>query len=189
VALVDATPSLDVRSLLLFFTCLESNCWLSDGKDLLVLHLIVAFVVEELGLDIVLDLSFGLMSVLLVGEVERRGNLVWEEELEADFINTWLKNAIWDLHDLLLVLKELFLGLNLLMPLDSAGIIAFTLGLMPETDMGCLLTSLDLNLEVVGGAGLHNFEVDLTVDGVSWLIEGKLGLNLDLALGEVGSLV
>lgn len=69
-ALVDAAPGLDIRSFFLLIACLELNCWLSDHKDLLVLHLVVSFVVEKLSLDIVLDLSFWLVSVLLVGKVE-----------------------------------------------------------------------------------------------------------------------
>lgn len=76
-SLVDAAPRLDVAGLSLSFANFEFFRSLSDRKHLLVLHTVL-FVGSPKGrLDVVLDLSLGLLTLASVLEVQGRGDTVW----------------------------------------------------------------------------------------------------------------
>jgi hypothetical protein len=61
-ALITAAPGLDVTGLRLSFANLEIGGPLTDGKDLLVLHLIVLVLGVDNSFNVVLDLGLGLFS-------------------------------------------------------------------------------------------------------------------------------
>ena len=91
-ALIAAAPGLDLASLLLFLTHLESNGLLTDDENLLVLHHIV-LVVKDLGLDVVLDLGLRLFARVLVLESKRRGDAVGQGNLEVDLVDTRIDHS------------------------------------------------------------------------------------------------
>ena len=185
-SLIDAAPSLDVASLRLSITRSEFDWLLADDKDLLVFHLIVLILSLKSGLDVVFDLGLWLFTAAFVLESKRRWNLFRELRREANLVDAWLEHAISNLEDWLLELKELFALLQLLMMMLNLTII---IGSRPVADERALLATLDLKLDVGAGNSLHDFDVDETTDSVAWLIEGMVGLHLDLALREVAAFV
>lgn len=74
-ALVAAAPSLDIGCLLLGLADLPLNGLLTDDQHLLILHHVVAAVLQ-LRFKVVFDLSLGLFSNVLLLEVERGRNLM-----------------------------------------------------------------------------------------------------------------
>ena len=75
-ALVDAAPRLDVALLLLLVFLDEFDGLFTDDQHLFKLHLLALVDGVEDRLDVVLDLSLGLFSALLVLEVDRRGDII-----------------------------------------------------------------------------------------------------------------
>ena len=72
-ALVNAAPSFDIACFRLSITNNHVHWLLPDDQYLLVFHLIMLVVGLQSGLNIVLDLGFGLLSRVLVLELEGRG--------------------------------------------------------------------------------------------------------------------
>ena len=93
---------------------------------------------------------------------------------------------VWNLKDLGLVLEKLLFSLYLLVMLFCISVIVL---LVPVANVGCFLATLYFNLEVLGFNGFKDFDVDFAIDCVSWLVEGELGLDLNLALIEFASIV
>jgi len=186
--LVNAAPSLDDRLLVLRFVLLEGKWRLADGKHLLVLHILASVSRLQNCLAVVLYLGLWALSCVSVLEVDRAGNFQWQNELEADRVAARLKATALNRENWLLVMSEKVLVLNALRVLDGAGWVIVSLS-GPESGEGAFLFALDFDFDARCEARLHNVEVDFTVDGVSGLVEGELCLDLDSALGVVGSRV
>ena len=180
-SLIDAAPSLDVAGLRLSITDDHVDWLLTEDHDLFVLHLIVLIMGLKDGLDIVLDFRLGLLTRVLMLEVEGGGDVVGEFGLEVNLVNTWLEHTALDVEHAVLVLKEFLAVLELVGVMD--GLIAILSGVV--TDERALFSTFDLEFNVGCCNSLHNLEVDDTGDGVARLVEGVLGLELNLALGEL----
>ena len=100
-------------------------------------------------------------------------------------IDTGLQDTPLDIKDTVLVLQELLGMLELLLTMDSS--IAILFGVV--TNEGALLTALELKLDVRRMGWLHDLQVDNARHGVSWLVEGILGLQLDLAFRELAPFI
>ena len=61
--------------------------------------------------------------------------------------------------------------------------------IMVVANEAALFSSSNLELDVRGTNGLGDLHVDHSSDGVAWLIEWVLGLQLDSALGKPASVV
>mmetsp|Transcript_5387 Transcript_5387/g.7210 ORF Transcript_5387/g.7210 Transcript_5387/m.7210 type:complete len:307 (+) Transcript_5387:324-1244(+) len=187
-ALIAAAPSLDVAGLGLLLANLERNGLLADDEHLLVLHDIVA-VVLKLGLNVILDLGLRLLARVLVLEVERRGDVVGQVELEVDLVEARLEHAINNGEHLVLLVKELLRVLAFLGLVHDSSLIAVMLRLRVVANEGALLATLELDLDVSGGDRGVDLEVDLAGDGVAGLVEGALSLQLDVASLELAPVV
>lgn len=106
---------------------MELNGLLSDHEDLLVFHLVVLVGGLEDDFDVVLDLGFGLLALVLLLEVQGRGDVVGQSAGEVYLVDAWVENASLDIEHAVLVLEELFAVLQLLVPLDHACLIAMSL--------------------------------------------------------------
>ena len=187
VALVNTAPGLDVAGLRLSVTLAESDGLLSDDEDLLEFHLVVLVMSVENGLNVVLDLGLGLFAGVLVLEGEGGRELVGEVRRELHRVDARVQHATLDVEDVTLVFKELLAVLELVGVVDSARLITMLLRRGVMTDERGLLLTLELEGDVGGHDRLHDLEVDDTLYGVAWLVEGVLRLQLDLSLGETGS--
>ena len=177
-----AAPGLDLRGLSDLDVLLERDGLLAHGDDLLVIHLVLIFFAIELCLDVVLDLGLGLHSVLGVLVEQTGGSLIWDNEGEVELIIARLNDAILviELLDLVLEGEELVGLLEVLVALNKTGIFTLTFGLPPEASERVLASTLDLELEGLGIFDrLRDTKGDGAVDGVSWLVEGELSLDLD----------
>ena len=114
-------------------------------------------------------------------EVEGGWDVVGQLRLEFNLVDTWLEKAALDVKHAVLVLKELFAVLELISMVDSL----VTIRGRVMMDERAFLSSLELEFDVGGVNGLHNFQVDYTADGITWLIEGVLRLELNSAFGEL----
>ncbi len=184
-SLVNTAPSLDGASLALSVVHCEIDRLFANHKHLFILHLVVLVVCLESGFDIVLDLSFGLLTLVFLLEIEGRGELLSQGGGEFDLVDAWLENATLDIEHAVLVLEELFAVLQLFVTFNHAGLITMLLRLVPEADKRALFATLEFELNVRGFDGLHDLNVNDTFDHVAGLVEGALGLQLDLALGEI----
>ena len=54
----------------------------------------------------------------------------------------------------------------------------------PEAREGSFFTALDLDFDMSGCHRLGYFNEDFAVDGVAWLVKGKLSLDLNFSTGE-----
>ena len=187
-ALVTAAPSLDLGGLLLGLADLPLNGLLTDDQHLLVLHHVVAAVLQ-LRLQVVFDLGLGLFLGVLILEVERGRNLVRQVKLEVNLVETRLEHAVSDGEHLVLLVEEGLGALALLSLVHYASFIAimFRLGVM--ADERALLTALKLDLDVSGGNWGMNLQEHLSGDGVARLVEGALRLKLDVASIELAAFV
>ena len=184
-SLVNAAPGLDVAGLLLGVTGHQVDGLLADDERLLEFHVVVLVVAVELRLDVVLDLRLGLLARVLVLEVQGGGNVVRKLCRELHLVDTRLEHAVLDLENVRLVLEELLGVFEPFVPLDGAVLAEeVALLLLPVAGEGDLLAALELELDVGALNGLHDLHVDHALDGVAWLVEGVLRLQLDLALGE-----
>ena len=86
------------------------------------------------GLDVIFDLGLGLLTALLVLEVEGRGDLVWQESLELDGVQSWLQHAISDLEYLFFDVEELLLVLHFLMTFYESCLTVVLLSFLPVAD-------------------------------------------------------
>ena len=179
-SLVDAAPRLDVAGLSLGFANFQLFRPLTDREHLLVLHAIFLVGSPKGRLDVVLDLSLGLLTLAVVLEVQGRGDTVWQLGLECDLVDARLEHAVDDIKDLIFELEESLAVLQLLVTVHGS----VTVLLGPMADEGALLTTFDLQQDVRGLNSFHDLHVDNTIDSVAWLIEGVLRLELDLTLGE-----
>lgn len=186
-SLVNTAPGLDVASLALSVVHCEVDRLFADHKHLLKLHLIMLVVSLKSGFDIVLDLGLGLLTLVFLLEIEGRWNVVGQGGGEFDLVDAWVENATLDIEHAVLVLKELFAVLQLFVSFNRAGLVTMLLSLMPEADERALFATLEFKLNVRGFDGLHDLNVNDTFDHVAGLVEGALGLQLDLALGERAS--
>ena len=118
---------------------------------------------------------------MFVLEVEGGWDVVGQLRLEFNLVDTWLEKAALDVKHTVLVLKELFAVLELISMMDS---LVTILGRV-MMDERAFLSSLELEFDVGGVNGLHNFQVDYTTDGITWLIEGVLRLELNSAFWEL----
>ena len=132
------------------------------------------------GFDEVFDFSFWFMSIFLILEMERRGDICWNTHLERHLIHSWLKALVRNLENALLESKEVSFLLMLLVFFH----LSIVLGLMPIADKGHFLSTFNFNFDMLDFACLEDFEVNLSIDNVSGLIERELGLNLDVTLVE-----
>ena len=73
--LANAAPSLDLTSFRLSLTDDKIDGLLSDGKNLLILHIITTVGTMELHLNVVLDLGLRFLTSMLVLESQRRWNI------------------------------------------------------------------------------------------------------------------
>ena len=186
-ALVNTAPGLDVAGLRLSVTLAESDGLLPDDEDLLEFHFVVLVVSVENGLNIVLDLGLGLFAGVLVLEGEGGRELVGEVRRELHRVDARVQHATLDHEDIALVLQERLVVLQLVGVSDLTHLTTTQLIRVIVADERGLLTSLELEGDVGGHDRLHDLEVDDTLDGVAWLVEGELRLQLDLSLGETGS--
>ena len=136
-------------------------------------------------LNVVLDLGLGLLTRVLMFELEGGGNVVWELRLEVDLVDAWIENTALDIKHAVFVLEELFLVFKLIRVVHG---LVSVLGRVVANETA-LLSTLDLKLDMRSIHWLHDLNVDHADDGVSWLVEGILGLNLDFTLGELSALI
>ena len=136
-------------------------------------------------LNVVLDLGLGLLTRVLMFELEGGGNVVWELRLEVDLVDAWIENTALDIKHAVFVLEELFLVFKLIRVVHG---LVSVLGRVVANETA-LLSTLDLKLNMRSLHWLHDLDVDHADDGVSWLVEGILGLNLDFTLGELSALI
>ena len=184
-ALINATPSLNSASLRLGFTDNKVDRLLANDHDLLVLHRIMLVMSVQGCLHVVLDLGLGLFARVLVLEMEGRGNVMRQLSLELNLVDTWVENSTLDVKHAVLVLKEFLAVLKLVSVMDRL----VTILSCVMADERALLATLDLELDVGGFNGFHNFEVNNTANGITWLVEGILRLELNFTLGELAPFV
>lgn len=142
-------------------------------------------VADHCCLDIVLHFGLGLLSRMLVLEVKGGGKLVWQLRREVNLIDSRLQDTPLDIKYTVLVLQELLGMLELLLTMDSPIAILFSV----VTNERALFTALELKLDVRRIGWLHDLHVDDARHGVSWLVEGILGLQLDLAFRELAPFI
>ena len=118
-------------------------------------------------------------------ELQGGWNVVWELSLEVDLVDAWVEHAALDIKHAVFVLEELFLVLELISVMHGS----VTVLSRVVADETALLSTLDLKLDMRSFHCLHDLDVDHADNGVSWLVEGVLGLNLDFALGELSALI
>ena len=118
-------------------------------------------------------------------ELQGGWNVVWELSLEVDLVDAWVEHAALDIKHAVFVLEELFLVLELIGVVHGP---VTVLGRVVANETA-LLSTLDLELDMRSLHWLHDLDVDHANDGVSWLVEGILGLNLDFTLGELSALI
>jgi len=186
VTLTNAAPGGDLGGFFLGRVSHEVDGLLADGKHLLVLHVIFVVLCVDLNLDRVLDLCLRLGAVVLILEVHRGGNLFRKVQLEGNLVVARFEMGIVsEVEDLLFVFEEVLAHLVSLVTFVSV----ISLSFVPEASECGILLSLELKLDVLGLEGVVNLNVDLTVDGLSGLVEGELGLEHALATFEVGTTV
>ena len=134
------------------------------------------------GFDEVFDFSFWFMSIFLILEMERRGYIGRNTHLERHLIHSWLKALVRNLENALLETKEVSTILMLLVSFHLS--ISYVVVLPIIADEGHFLTTFNFNFDMFDFASLEDFEVNLSIDNVSGLIERELGLNLDVTLVE-----
>ena len=110
---------------------------------------------------------------------------MWELRLEVDLVDAWIENTALDIKHAVFVLEELFLVFKLIRVVHG---LVSVLGRVVANETA-LLSTLDLKLNMRSLHWLHDLNVDHADDGVSWLVEGILGLNLDFTLGELSALI
>lgn len=158
---------------------------LTDDHDLFVLHLLVLVVSVQNSLDEVLDLGLGLLTRVLVLEVEGGGNVMGQLSLKVNLVDTWVKHAALDIEHAVLILEEFLAVLELVSVVNSL----ITILSRVMANERALLTTFDLELDMRGLNRLHDFHVDDTGHSVTWLVEGILRLELNSAFGELGPFV
>ena len=89
-ALSAASPSLELGCLGDLLIRFQTDCLLTDGEHLLVLHVLILVFAFENGLAVVLDLGLGVLSVAFVLEVEAGRDLFWQVGRELNLVVTWL---------------------------------------------------------------------------------------------------
>lgn len=139
----------------------------------------------EGSLHVVLDLRLGFLLAMVVLKIKRGWNVVGQLSLEINLVDAWLQNASHDIKDAVFVFQEFlavleFFRVMLSITIMSCGVVS---------SKTALLASLDLELDVRSLNGLHNLNINDTLDCVSWLIERISCLKLDFALGELAPLV
>ena len=186
VALIAATAGLHVNSLLLLGVRLKVYWLLANGKHLLILHFIVFVEGDQFCFHVVLDFRFGFLAPLLVFEVEARRQALLQLKLKVDYVVAWHELVIRNLENALFVVCKLLLLLALFRFFLC---VALFIRFEPKSLEGSFLLPFGLNLNVRSGDRLKNLKVDLAVDYVARLVEGKLALDEDVALRILATLV
>ena len=188
VTLITAAPRLDVASLLLLLTHLEGNGLLTDDEDLLVLHQIVV-ARHDCRFHVVLDLSLRLLLRVLILECERRGNGVRKSDLEVDLVDAGVDDTTLEVKHSSARVEERLAVLTLLLPVDNAGLVTVLLCLGVVTDEATLFGAFEVELDVTSVDLVVDLHVNLASDGVAWLIERQLCLELNFTVLEVAPVV
>ena len=184
-----ASPSLEAGCLGDLLIRFQTDCLLTDGEHLLVLHVLFLVFAFEDGLAVVLDLSLGVISVAFVLEVEAGRNPIRQVGRELNLVVARLE-LTWQCAHHILVVQELLRLLHLFMLLDRAVncvalIVCLTSGLLlvPVADELVLAATFDLKLDTLSACdGLGHTEVDAAGDGFTWLIEWLSSAQLDVAV-------
>ena len=88
-----------MAGLRLSITCLECKGPLTDDEHLLVLHFVVFVVSVQGRFDIVLYLCFWLLRRVFLLEIDGGWDAYWQDGLELNGIDTWLKHAVNNMED------------------------------------------------------------------------------------------
>ena len=187
--MINAAASLDVGSLSLDLSNLEFDGALADHEHLLVLHLVVFVSSVKNCLDVVLYLGLGLFTGVLVLEVERRWDVLWEHSLELHLVKTWLQSTVGDLENRHFVFEELFLVLQLVGVVLNVRLSIAHVSCGVVSNERALLAALNFKFNVVCLDGLHDLNVDNALNRVARLVERLGSLQLDLSLGELAPIV
>ena len=143
-ALIDAAPGLDVARLGLSLSNYHIDWLLTDDHDLLEFHFIMLISRLQGCLNVVLDLGLGLLSRLLMLELQGGRNIMWELRLEVNLVDTWVEHAALNIKHAVFVLEELFLVFELIGVVNGP---VTVLGRV-VADETALLSTLDLKLNM-----------------------------------------
>jgi hypothetical protein len=182
-ALVDAAPSLDDALLSLLLVGLEWQWGLTDGQNLFVFH--VEFVIDHVegSLDDVLYLCLGLLTGVLVFEVDGARHADGELNAEGDLVLARVQDPVGNLEDWLLEVSELMVALDALVLLN----LLVTLLHKEVPGKSCLLDAFEFNLDILGLGLSEDLDEDLPLDHIAWLVVWEFGLHHDAALLKVAT--
>ena len=145
--------------------------------------------VHDLGLNVVLDLSFRFLTRMLVFEGKRGRDAMGQSDLEVNLVDAWVDDAAREVENARLGVEELFRVFQLLLLVHDTSLITVLLRFSVVTNEAALLLALKVELDVGGLHLMVNLHVDLAGDSVAWLIERQLCLELNLSVLRVAPFV
>ena len=183
-ALLHAAPCCDFLRAPLSGVGLQLDRPLTDGNDLLVLHLVSWVHRVQVGLQVVLNFGLGVVMIVHL-EVQRRGHLLRKHTVERDLVHARIEHATLNLVNGHLDLKEFLLVLHLLFLVVCTFAVRLSV-MIPE---GGLFHASKFQIDVRGLDLLQDLQVHEALDGIARFVEGQSGLHLHASFSEPRLLV